>query len=58
VYVIALIVKDVLYNVKAGSAKEAKKMLDSWDVHYQRNDYVIPNNKGRSAVAKVQLLNL
>ena len=33
-YVIALIVKDVLYDAKANSAKEAKKMLDSWDVHY------------------------
>ncbi|CZR51456.1 uncharacterized protein PAC_01332 [Phialocephala subalpina] len=49
---------DVLYDVKAGSAKEAKKMLDSWDAHYQRNDYVIPDDGGRSAVAKVRLLNL
>jgi len=33
-------------------------MLDSWDAHYQRNDYVIPGDGGRSAVAKVRLLNL
>ncbi|KAH8589123.1 ribonuclease H-like domain-containing protein, partial [Bisporella sp. PMI_857] len=57
-HVIALICKDVLNDVKAGSAKEAKKMLDSWDAHYQRNDYVIPNDDSRSAVAKVRLLNL
>ena len=57
-HVIALIVKDVLYDVKAGSAKEAKKILDSWDAHYQRNDYVIPDDGGRSAIAKVRLLNL
>ncbi len=57
-HVIALIVKDVLYGVKASSAKEAKKMLDSWDTHYQRNDYVIPNDGGRSTIAKVRLLNL
>ncbi len=33
-------------------------MLDSWDAHYQRNDYVIPDNRGRSAITKVRLLNL
>jgi hypothetical protein len=57
-YVIALICKDVLNDVKAGSAKEAKKMFNSWDAYYQRNDYVIPNDDSRSAVAKVRPLNL
>ncbi len=57
-YIIALIIKDVLYDVKASSIKEAKKILDSQDVHYQRNDYVIPDDRGRSVITKVQLLNL
>jgi hypothetical protein len=57
-HVIALIVKDVLHDVKVGSAKEAKKTLDGWDAHYQRNYYVIPHDGCRSAIAKVRLLNL
>jgi hAT family C-terminal dimerisation region len=57
-HVIALICKDVLGDLKAGSAKEAKRMLDSWDVEFKTHDYVLPHEDGRSAVAKVRLLNL
>jgi len=57
-HIIALICKDVLTAVKAGSAKEAKRMLDSWDAEFKTHDYILPHEDGRSAIAKVRLLNL
>jgi hypothetical protein len=57
-HIIALICKDVLSDVKAGSAKEAKRMLDSWDAEFKTHDYILPHEDGRSAIAKVRLLNL
>ena len=57
-HIIALICKDVLTAIKAGSAKEAKRMLDSWDAEFKTHDYILPHEDGRSAIAKVRLLNL
>jgi len=53
-----LIAGDVLNDLKARSAKEAKKALDSWDAEAKGVQYNIPNDRGRSAIAKVRLLNL
>jgi hypothetical protein len=52
-HVIALICKDVLNNLKAGSAREAKRMLDSWDAEFKTHDYILPYKDGRSAITKV-----
>src|SRR6266536_6153168 len=57
-HIIALICKDVLTAVKAGSAKEAKRILDSWDVEFKTHDYILPHEDGRSVITKVRLLNL
>jgi hypothetical protein len=57
-HIVSLICTDVLYDLKAKSAKEAKKALDSWDKQFECNTYTIPDEGGRSAIAKVQLLNL
>jgi hypothetical protein len=48
----------VLKDLKSGSAKEAKKALDSWEEQYGSNSYIMPQDGSRSAVAKVRLLNL
>jgi acid phosphatase class B len=52
-HIIALIYKDVLSDVKARSAKEAKRMLDSWDAEFKTHDYILPYKYSRSAIAKV-----
>ena len=57
-HVIALIAGDVLNDLKAGSAKEAKKALDSQDAEAKGAQYNVPDDGGRSAIAKVRLLNL
>ena len=57
-HVIALIASDVLNDLKARSTKEAKKVLDSWDAEAKGAQYNVPDDGGRSAIAKVRLLNL
>jgi hypothetical protein len=57
-HVTALVCEDVLQDLKAGTAKEAKKMLDKWDEENRGNNYTIPGDSSRSAIAKVRLLNL
>ena len=57
-HVINLICKDVLSSLKAGSAIEAKKALDSWKKSFKGADYVIPKDNSRTAIAKVRFLNL
>ena len=57
-HVIALIADDVLNDLKARSTKEAKKALDSWDTEAKGAQYNVPDDGGRSAIAKVRLLNL
>ena len=52
-YIINLICKDVLNSLKAGTAAEAKKLLDSWDKQYKCNTYYIPLDNSCSAIAKV-----
>jgi hypothetical protein len=47
-----------LDDLNAGCAIEAKKALDSWDTEFKCNTYNIPDDGGRSAIAKVRLLNL
>jgi hypothetical protein len=57
-HVTSLICEDVLQDLKAGTAKEAKKMLDKWDEENISNNYTIPGDSSRSAIAKIRLLNL
>jgi hypothetical protein len=57
-HVIALICTDILSFMKSGTAKEAKKLLDSWDKEYKCNTYYIPLDSSRSSIAKVRLFNL
>lgn len=57
-HVISLICGDVLGEVKAGTAKEAKKLLENWDKDFGNRDYTIPMDESRSCIAKVRLLNL
>jgi hAT family protein len=57
-HITSLICSDVLSDLNAGSAKEAKKMLDSWDAEHKCNTYILPDDGGRSSIAKVRLCNL
>ena len=57
-YIITLIYKDVLSDVKVGSIKEVKRILDSQDIEFKTHDYVLPYKDSRSVVIKVRLLNL
>jgi len=57
-HIVNLICDDVLKTLKAGTAKEAKKALDSWEEEFKSNSYIMPHDGGRSAIAKVRLLNL
>ncbi len=57
-HVIALIVSDVLNDLKARSTKEAKKALDSQDTEAKGVQYNVPDDGGHSAITKVRLLNL
>jgi hypothetical protein len=57
-HVVALVCKDILTYFKAGTAKEAKKLLDSWDREFKHNGYEIPLDPSRSSIAKIRLLNL
>lgn len=57
-HVINLICSDVLRDLKAGTAKEAKKLMDDWETRYNSNEYYIPLDNTRSSVAKVRLINL
>jgi hypothetical protein len=57
-HVIALICGDILEYQQAGTAQEAKKLLDSWDKEYNTNTYNIPLDSTRSSIAKIRLLNL
>jgi hypothetical protein len=57
-HVINLICKDVLSSLKAGSAIEAKKALDTWEKTFKSADYVILRDNSCSAIAKVRFLNL
>ena len=57
-HVIALICTDILSFMKAGTAKEAKKLLDSWDKEYKCNTYYIPLDSSHSSIIKVRLFNL
>ena len=38
-HVINLICSDVLKDLKAGTAKEAKKLMDDWEKRYNSNEY-------------------
>jgi hAT family C-terminal dimerisation region len=57
-HVIALICGDVLDDLKAGTAKQAKKWLDDWDKKFNGSNYDIPMDESRSSIAKIRLLNL
>ena len=57
-HVISLICTDVLNDLKAGTAKAAKKLLDNWDKEFPDNNYEIPMDESRSSISKVRLLNL
>ena len=57
-HIINLICTDVLTDQKAGTAKDAKKLLDSWEKQFHCNDYKIPGDPSRSVIAKVRLVNL
>ena len=57
-HVIALVCGDVLGELKAGTAKAAKKLLDDWDKEFADKNYVIPMDQSRSSIAKIRLLNL
>ncbi len=57
-HVINLVCKDVLNDLKAGTATEAKALLDRLDKQHKHNRYRIPMDNSRSAIAKVRLLNL
>ncbi|OAQ58956.1 hypothetical protein VFPPC_11895 [Pochonia chlamydosporia 170] len=57
-HITSLICDGVLQDLKAGTAKEAKKMLDKWDEENESNNYTIPGDSSRSAIAKIRLLNL
>lgn len=57
-HITSLICGSVLQDLKAGSAKEAKKMLDKWDEETNSNNYTVPGDSSRSAIAKIRLLNL
>jgi len=57
-HVIALICGDVLTDLKAGTTKAAKKLLDDWEKEYSNINFEIPMDKSRSSIAKVRLLNL
>jgi hAT family C-terminal dimerisation region len=57
-HVIALICNDVLNDLKAGTSKAAKKLLDDWEKEFSDINYEIPMDESRSSIAKVRLLNL
>ncbi|XP_044723739.1 uncharacterized protein HRG_01635 [Hirsutella rhossiliensis] len=57
-HITSLICEGVLQDLKAGTAKEAKKMLDKWDEENKSNNYTIPGDSSRSGIAKIRLLNL
>lgn len=57
-YVIALICSNVLNDLKASTAKTAKKLLDDWEKEFSDINYKIPIDESRSSIAKVRLLNL
>ena len=57
-HVISLICGDVLTDLKASTAKAAKKLLDDWDKEFNNNHYIIPMDESRSSIAKVRLLNI
>lgn len=57
-HVTSLICSDVLSDLKAGSAKKAKKILNSWNAEHECNTYILPDDGGRSSIAKVRLCNL
>lgn len=57
-HVVALICDDVLKDLNAGTAREAKKLLEQWEVDAKGKSYEIPFDATRSAPAKVRLLNL
>ena len=57
-HITSLICEGVLQDLKAGTAKEAKKMLDKWDEENKSNNYTIPGDSSRSGIAKISLLNL
>lgn len=52
-YVIALICGDVLGELKAGTAKEAKKLLENWDKDFGDSNYIILMDESCSCIAKV-----
>jgi hypothetical protein len=56
--VVALVCKDILTHFKAGTVKEAKKLLHSWDKEFKHSKYKIPLDPSRSSIAKIRLLNL
>jgi hypothetical protein len=57
-HVIALICGDVLGELKASTAKAAKKLLDDWDKEFADKNYIILMDESRSSIAKIRLLNL
>lgn len=57
-HIVALICDDVLMDLNAGTAREAKKLLDELEVDSKGRPYTIPFDATRSAPAKVRLINL
>ncbi|XP_044715041.1 uncharacterized protein HRG_11309 [Hirsutella rhossiliensis] len=48
-HITSLICEGVLQDLKAGTAKEAKKMLDKWDEENKSNNYTVPGDSSRRA---------
>jgi hypothetical protein len=57
-HVVALVCSDVLSDLNTGTAKEAKKLLDSWEEAAKGKSYTIQFDASRSGPAKIRLMNL
>lgn len=57
-HIIALVCTDMLSHLKAGTAHDAKQLLDGWEKQSQGKSYTIPGDASRSSIAKIRLLNL
>ncbi len=57
-HIVALVCDDVLMDLNAGTAREAKKPLDELEVDSNGRPFTIPFDATRSAPAKVRLINL
>jgi hypothetical protein len=54
-HVINLICDDILTKQKAGTAKEAKKLMEAWERQFNGNNYQIPGDSSRSTIAQSEV---